>query len=181
MRKYRVAKKNSGKNNNFDRKSNSAEPKQSGRTANGDVLHSSYSTPEQFKKAVSEKYNGITSTDKIKTANDVSDYLNYYMQTQYFASAQSETGQRVYKSTYIQYLQTSQEIPHCQSLFEDGTSVISIPKKIYNDSAFQEAKKELQKVGIHIGVWFDDTYQVTRKKGVRASKWISGIEKFNTE
>ena len=154
-----------------------------------DIYNKKYSTAEDYKKALAEKYNGITSVDKVKTAKDVSDFINYDTQSQYYASTGSSQNKAI-QSTWkkgVHGINTNEfgfgdEVsPVRNSGFSDkGTTILEMPKGYSsfknNTHVFDGSIAKLEKAGIRVGHWFDDTYMITKKKGVRTSKWLEGLE-----
>ena len=151
------------------------------------IYNTDYATPDDYKKALAEKYNGITDVSKIKNAKDVSDFINYDTQSQYYASHGSD---KAIQSTWKpgQFSVGTNEFgfggevsPVRDAGFSDnGTTVIDMPKGYYtfknNTHVFENSFKKLEDAGIGIGHWFDDTYMVMKKKGSRTKKWLEGIE-----
>ena len=146
-----------------------------------DIYNTKYATPDDYKKALAEKYNGITDVSKIKTARDVSDFINYDTQSQYYASygSKREIESTWNKSRYGKEQQGEISPARDAGFSSKGTTVIDMPKgysksgnKIYSNSI-----AKLKSVGIEVGSWYDDKYMVTRKPRTRVSKWLEGTSK----
>lgn len=143
-----------------------------------DFHNRTFNNPDEFKSALAEKYNGITDVDKVKTAKDVSDFLNYRTQSQYYASTNPDASHtRKIKSTWDKRIG---EIPpaYDAGFSSSGTTVIDMPKDYSNNSnkIYIDAFSELEKAGIEVGHWYDNKYMVIKKKGSRTKKWLEGTE-----
>lgn len=136
-----------------------------------DIYHKKYKSAEEYHQALSEKYNGITSVDKIKTAKDVADFINYDTQKGYYGTTQLLGGQKGMASTWkrVGASELSIENPG----FSSGTTAITIPKN--QEHVFSGSVSKLKSAGIDIGHWLDDKYLVTKKKGARVNKWLEGL------
>lgn len=145
-----------------------------------DIYNTKYATPDDYKKALAEKYNGITDVSKIKTARDVSDFINYDTQSQYYASygSKREIESTWNKSRYGKEQQGEISPARDAGFSSKGTTVIDMPKgysrsgKIYSNSI-----AKLESAGIGVGTWHDDVYMVTKKPRTRVSKWLEGTSK----
>ncbi len=156
-----------------------------------DIYSQKFASADDYKKALAEKYNGITDVSKIKTAKDVSDFINYDTQSQYYASTGS-SGNKSIQSTWkkgVHGINTNEfgfgdEVSPVQdSGFSDkGTTILEMPKGYSsfknNTHVFDSSIAKLEKAGIRVGHWYDDTYMITKKKGVRISKWLEGLRAF---
>lgn len=153
--------------------------KQTESIKSNDIHSKTYNNPDEYKSALAEKYNGITDVSKIKSARDVSDFINYDTQSHYYASTNPDAnGNRKIKSTWDRRIG---EIPPVRDagFSSNGTTVFDMPKdysrsgnRIYDDSI-----AKLNKAGIRVGRWYDDKYMVTKKPRVRTSKWLEGTSK----
>ena len=155
------------------------------------IYSQKFASADDYKKALAEKYNGITDVSKIKTAKDVSDFINYDTQSQYYASTGS-SGNKSIQSTWkkgVHGINTNEfgfgdEVSPVQdSGFSDkGTTILEMPKGYSsfknNTHVFDGSIAKLEKAGIRVGHWYDDTYMITKKKGVRISKWLEGLRAF---
>ena len=156
-----------------------------------DIYSQKFASADDYKKALAEKYHGITSVDKVKTAKDISDFINYDTQSQYYASTGS-SGNKSIQSTWkkgVHGINTNEfgfgdEVSLVQdSGFSDkGTTILEMPKGYSsfknNTHVFDSSIAKLEKAGIRVGHWYDDTYMITKKKGVRISKWLEGLRAF---
>lgn len=147
-------------------------------TKGTDIYNTTYATPEDYKKALAEKYNGITDVSKIKTARDVSDFINYDTQSQYYGSNGSK---REIESTWNKARygkETSGELSPVRDagFSSKGTTVIDMPKGYsgHSQKVYESSIAKLDKAGIGVDHWYDDKYMVTKKPRVRVSKWLEG-------
>ncbi|MGN1120693.1 MAG: HK97 family phage prohead protease [Oscillospiraceae bacterium] len=173
-------------------KADKAVEKSSSKTE--DIYSQKFASADDYKKALAEKYHGITSVDKVKTAKDVSDFINYDTQSQYYASTGSSHNKAI-QSTWkkgVHGINTNEfgfgdEVSPVQdSGFSDkGTTILEMPKGYSsfknNTHVFDASIAKLEKAGIGVGHWHDDTYMITKKKGVRTSKWLEGLRAFDTD
>lgn len=169
-----VSKSNAGAGENANNsQTQSANERQN---APESIYRKAFDSAEQYRMALAEKYNGITSTDKIKSAKDISDFLNYNIQSQYYTQ-QNASGVKKVQSSYSE--SKYGEIPHAEVVFDDsGTSAIRPPKELARTEAFHSAVSKLKESGINVESWLNDAYLVHKRRGARSKKWIDGAEKF---
>lgn len=140
-----------------------------------DIYDTVYDSPEAFKKALADKYHGITSVDKIKTAKDAEDFVNYDAHAQYFVSTNSFGG-RFYKSSW----DTDIEDVKVTDYGLDNVTVMEIPKSKSNQKmgVYADSIKKLKDIDVEVGDWYDNKYQMTKKPRVRKATWKKGIPEY---
>ena len=141
-----------------------------------DIYSKKYTSADDYKKALSEKYNGITSIDKVKTAKDVADFINYDTQSQYYGSTRLDDGiSKGFESNWRKDRVYADDVVVSDLGFRDGTTKLTIPK--HSENIYKSSMDKLNSNGIPVGKWFDDqTYLVIKKKGSRTKKWLEGFE-----
>lgn len=141
-------------------------------SANANIYNRKYATSDEYKQALAEKYNGITDVSKIKTAKDVSDFINYDTQKGFYATTGLIDGSKGFKSTWDS--RNGEVKLYDPGFSSNGTTAFDMPK--FQPAVFNDSISKLQKSGINVGHWYDDKYMVTKKKGARTSKWLEGLE-----
>lgn len=128
-----------------------------------DLYSKKYNTADEYKKALAEKYNGITDVDKIKSDKDIADFINYETQKGYYASTRLIGGSKGVKSTWDM---RNGEV----SVSDLGSfkikSVLTIPW--FHSDTFSDAISKLSKIGITLTQWKDNQYLIERS-GKKAS------------
>ena len=143
-------------------------------SANANIYNRKYATSDEYKQALAEKYNGITDVSKIKTAKDVSDFINYDTQKGFYATTGLIDGSKGFKSTWDS--RNGEVKLYDPGFSSNGTTAFDMPK--FQPAVFNDSISKLQKSGINVGHWYDNKYMVTKKKGARTSKWLEGLEAF---
>ena len=155
------------KKNKADEKSNSNST---------DIYSQKYTTADDYKKALAEKYNGITSIDKVKTAKDVADFINYDTQSQYSGTTKLDDGiNKGFQSNWRKDRVYADDVVVSDLGFRDGTTKLTLPK--HSKNIYKPSMDKLNDNGISIGEWYDDqNFLVIKKRGSRTKKWLEGFE-----
>ncbi|MGN1090128.1 MAG: HK97 family phage prohead protease [Huintestinicola sp.] len=146
-----------------------------------DIYNKKYATADEYKQALAQKYNGITSVDKVKTAKDVSDFINYDTQSQYYGTVRLDDGiTKGYESNWKKGKVFADDVIVSDVGFSTGTTKLTIPK--HSADIYKSSMDKLKKNGINIGTWYDDqNYLLMKKKGARTNKWLEGFETTRSE
>ena len=141
-----------------------------------DIYNTAYDSPEAFKKALADKYHGITSVDKIKTAKDAEDFVNYDAHAQYIVSTNSFGGERFYKSSWNTDIDDVKVTDYGFS----NVTVMEIPKSKSGQKmgVYADSIKKLKDIDVEVGDWIDNKYQMTKKPRVRNTTWNKGLPKY---
>lgn len=146
-----------------------------------DVYRQKYASADDYKKALAEKYHGITSVDKVKTAKDAADFINYDTQSQYYGSTRLDDGiNKGFESNWRKDRVYADDVVVSDVGFDSGTTKLTIPK--HSKQIYKSSMDKLNANGVTIGEWFDDqTYLLMKKKGSRKNKWLEGLRAFDTD
>lgn len=141
-----------------------------------DIYSKKYTTADEYKNAIAEKYNGITSVDKIKTVKDVENFINYDVQSQSYGSTRLDDGiTKGFQSTWRKNMGAVDDVVVSDAGFSDGTTKLTIPKN--SKHIYEASFNKLKENNINVGEWFDNqTYLLLKKKGVRTNKWLEGFK-----
>ena len=149
-----------------------------------DIYNTTYATPEDYQKALSQKYNGITDVSKIKTAKDAADYINYSVQKGYYASTSENDTPKGYKHSFYdrpfksQYNIAENGEASIKGYIGNNYARLSLPSN--ENKAVSSALNDLKEAGFgFLGDFGQKNMTIYPKKGMRNKKWVSDLQYLN--